>query len=316
MAGVRGDRVLIRCAELAGEAGIDPAAVVLRARDPLELVRAVPRELERHDRRAGVLVDVRSDARLDEILPGQLRRPARMLRARWEVLEQVPVRAARRGSARLDAGQPDTRYGAPHRLGVHGHLQHHGVRGLLPAFVGRQQLLDRWSRPLHDRLGVLGVEQVVRLRRALIRAALHRFEQLVERRQRSRLLVRAHARRREARLEVEDLEPAGRAEGLREVGGRVATPVLDHDLVSVDADLWRGDAKRVDAVLDDLLRCSHAGGGDLLALRRNGAQNDRAIPPRGGAAPDDEEQHERERQQRPCRTEQLSGHQRLLGAES
>ena len=83
-------------AGLAGGAGGELAAVVLVLRDLLELLRAVPRELEVHHGLAAGRVDRGLDARLDEVVPGQLRRALLARGRRREVLEEVPELAARR----------------------------------------------------------------------------------------------------------------------------------------------------------------------------------------------------------------------------
>ena len=282
MAGIRGDRVLVVRVQLAGLARVDPATVVLVLGDPLELVRAMARELERHDRRAGVRVDIGGDARLDEVLARQRRGQ----------LEQVPVLAALRAAVRAGAEAAGGRDLAGDGLGVGGHLQHLRVRRLLPVLVRQQQLLATPGRPLQDRMRGLrprdllaldlrrdllfdGLEQVVRLRRALVRLRLHCLEQAVERRNRRRLLVSLHGRRQEARLEVEHLELAGRADGLRGLGRVVDAGELDHDLVpALDGDVRRDEAARVGALGDDLLGDLHLLRVDALALLRNRAEDD------------------------------------------
>ena len=239
--GVPVDRGLVVGVQRAGHrAGVDAAAVVLGLGDRLELLRAVTRELQRHDRLAGLRVDVLGDARLDEIVARQLRRPVRvddgavLQRDSRRVLEQVPVLAVLRGAVHAGAGAV-VRALAPHRLAVRRDRQDLRVRRLLPVLVRQQQLLlgERAERriALHELVGDLrlrdvlaldllrdvlldGLEEEVALRRALVRLLLRRRQEAVERRQRRRLAGPGHGRRFEVRLEVEHLQLPGGADDL------------------------------------------------------------------------------------------------------
>ena len=284
--GVRRDRVLIGRVELASLAGVHAAAVELLLGDVLELFRAVTRELQR-PRSASRCCWSTSAAIPDSTRSFPVSAGGSLNRYQYLPLDEVPFWPA--------PGQPFVRVAsAVDRLQTRRHLQDRGVLGLLPVLVRQQQLLQVRGRALHDLVeglclrNLLALDlrrdrlmdrlgEVIELRLALARLLHHGRvgEQLVERAERRRLVVPLHGRRHQARLEVEHLERAGRADHLRRLRRVMDAGELHDDLVpALDRHVRRGDADRVHPVGDDLLRDLHLRRVDRLALLRNRPQND------------------------------------------
>ena len=258
---------------LPGEIELRLAALRLVARDLLELVGAVVRELQRHDR-AAALAEVGARAGEHEVAAGHLRN--RVARAVREELHQVVVGPARRDHARAEAAAG--LQAADHDR-VRRHVQHLGLRRHLAAerleqLVKRvlratdQGVLDDGLRGgLEHRLALLALdrhllrrlhlhalrtEEVVRLRRALRGLLLHLRQQLVERRRRDRIPVQVERRAGQVVLEVEQHQLRGLADQLRGRRRVVHAGELDDDLIlALLADLRLGHAELVDPVLHD-----------------------------------------------------------------
>ena len=240
------------------------AALCDGARDLLEGVRTLVREVHEDDRLAGSRVEVLTRAGELQVLAGHLRDVGR------GVAQQVPGRGRR---VRLgDARAHDLTGAAAHddRVGRHG--EQLVTRRELPAPLRERRLL-RADRAADERLP-LRAEDVVRVGRALRGECLLPREQVVELRRRDRLpRARVDRRRDEVRLEIEQLELSGLADDLGGRGRVLDAGELDRDLVgALRPDLRLGDAELVDAGAHDRDRAVEVFLRELAVVRRNRLQ--------------------------------------------
>jgi hypothetical protein len=247
----------------------DPAARPLVARDLLELVRAAPGELHRHDRApaaARARVEVRARPVELQVLARHLRDLGRL------VLEEVVVGAIRDDAGALCAGADDGVLAAgndDHRLRNREHLA--SLRALGCELVGCLFLVER---PVDEPLRVL-VEDVVRARRALRGLCLDAREQVVQRGELDRLPADRDGGPGKGRLEVVQLELRGLPDDVRSSLRIADTRQLDDDLVvALRPDLGLRHAEAVDAAPHDLDRAVEVLVGQVSVRRRNRLQRD------------------------------------------
>ncbi len=229
------------------------------AGDAAEDVGALVRERHRHDRLAGLGVEVLARARQAQLLTGHLGDDVLLVGVAGVVADQV-VRVRRR-VLDVDAGAHDLAAAALE----HDRLRRHAeeppalrqlvARGALAARLlerlAVEQLLLRGRRPGDDLL--LVVEQVPARGVVVLDQRLLAREQLMDGRGRDGEAVDVDRRRHEVLLEVEELELRGLAEDLDHALGVLDARDADRDLVVARlADLGLGDAEGVDAVAEDL----------------------------------------------------------------
>ena len=241
-----------------------PAALRHVARDALERLGALVREVHQDDRLAGRRVEVLPRAVEVQVAPRHLgnlgRRVAEeVVRVRRRV-ELADARADHFAAAALD----------DHGVGRHG--EELVALRQLAVPLGERRL----ARPdgAADELLPLLLEDVVRLRIAARRERLLAREKVVELRRRDRLpRPRVDRRRDEVLLEVEQLELGRLADDVRGRGRVVDAGQLDRDLVvALRADLGLRHAEAVDAAPHDLHRPVEIRLGELAVARRHRLQ--------------------------------------------
>ena len=264
-------RTIAKCCGCLLQLAADP----LVARDLLELVRALARELHRHDRLAAAArarVEVGACPRQLQVLAGHLRDIRRV------VPEEVVVGLVGRGAASGLAARTHNGFrlvgiGAAARDDDHafGHGEDVAVRlsvGLLLRFRFRR------VRP-RDHVLRLRVDDVPGVRLPVLDLGLNLREELVERRVLDRKALDGDRRTDQGGLEVVELELRRRPDDLGRGLGILDARELDDDLIrALGVDLRLGDAELVDAIAHDVDRAVEVFLRQLAVGRRDRLERD------------------------------------------